>query len=155
MDAPTPYDLLKLDLEVAMDLAAAGRVRDGYHILDGGLATAEAPPHEPWSEDLALRYRQAMVLYAQAHGLWFALPPDADEITPPSRAELLDRTLRQARESCQAQQAARATAAEARSRAVRVREESRQLREQAAEARTRWPSRRLEVLLPPRDQRPR
>jgi hypothetical protein len=63
----------------ALDLAAHGRLAEGYLYLDLGLQWAETPPldldtgrwlpQEPWWGKLADRYRRALMGYAAEFGL--------------------------------------------------------------------------------------
>jgi hypothetical protein len=59
--------LFRAIVQEALSLGREGRVREGYRVLDLGLALAEAAEAlgHTWAEALISRYRVALVRYAE------------------------------------------------------------------------------------------
>jgi hypothetical protein len=86
MDRSSETETIQSAVNAALELAAGGAPQLGYRILDLTLARWErrAAPAPPDELD---RLRMALVLFARAHGIWFQMPPEADELVPPRQVE--------------------------------------------------------------------
>jgi len=133
---PLERSLFKQDVACALELGEAGHAKLGYHILDHALAEVEAL-ELGWAPELADRYRLALVLFAEGHGLGFGPPSGAEPV--PQAATQSNAELRESaaalRESC----------VELRALSVRVRAQAQAVREESRLARQRRQATLVEV----------
>lgn len=128
MIPPLEEALFKQDVACALELAEAGQVDLGYHVLDHSLGEAEAL-REEWAGALVTRYRLALVLFCQGHGVHFPIPAAAQDLAPRAPAERSAELVTASvglRSVCEG---LRTRTAETRARAATVRQQARASRE--------------------------